>query len=137
MLGNHTTTQLQGISQLATLHREGLGQQGETLDFLVSCQVGLTGLDAGGNKPVNLRIGQQLLDRIITDTLRLGILFQQRLGRYDQGCHKLTFISDDSNLIDIEITRHTQLDRLRSNVLSVRGLVEILDTLGEIQGVAL
>ena len=61
----------------------------------------------------------QLLPALERDAFFPGVLLQQWINRHDQGAHELTLIADNSDLLDIIITAHHHLDRLRRDIFPV------------------
>ena len=78
---------------------------------------------------IDLRIGTELLTGFEWDMMLTGILLKQCIDRNDQCRHELTLVSDDTDLVDILIHQQFRFNHLGCNILAVRGLIEILDTL--------
>ena len=80
---------------------------------------------------------QQLGTVLADNALFAGILFHQVISRYNERRNKLPLVGNDSYLVDVAVYNHTRLQSLRRDVFPVRGLEQVLDTFGQIQGTSL
>ena len=119
-------------------------KQTYTLDPFISCHILLKPVDFSHNKSDHLRIAHKLFAVVRSYPLLLGPSLKLREIRNDKSRNKLTLIPYHRHLIDIFILRQTAFHHLRSHILSIRSLEQILHTLcehkltrrGEISGVA-
>ena len=85
VLVEHAALDLQGVGQFAPLHREVMGQQGETLDLLIVGQLLLKGIDTLLHHLMDLRTGTELLAALKRNLMLTGIFLQKRIDGNDQG----------------------------------------------------
>ena len=129
----HAAANLQRVRQLALLHRQVVGQQGEALHLFVVGQLLLQGVDALLHHLDDAWIGTELLTVLKTDAVGTSILFQERIDRHDECRDELALVGNKAYLVDVLVDQQLRLDHLRSDILAVRRLEEILDALRQEQ----
>ena len=110
-----------------------MGQQRETLNLLIVCQLLLQRVDTFHHHLMNLLVLAEVFAAPERDVVFMGILLQQGVDGDDERRDKLALVGDDGHLVYILVHQQLGLYHLRSDVLAVGGLEEVLDAVGEEQ----
>ena len=133
MLVDDGATQLQRVRHLTVLHGEMVRQQREALDLLIVSQALLQRVDTLRHHVDDLLVLAELCTVSELDAMLMGPSLKLTVLRHDEGRDELTLVSYDSHLVHELIHEEQRLDHLRSDILTVARLEEVLDALREIE----
>ena len=107
--GYHRPFDFQCVGELARLHGERLGQEGEFLDTLKAGKTFLKPFYALGYHGAYLTVLHQVFEAVIGYLFASGILLEGLVGRDDDCCDIFALVADDGHLLYVLVLAKTAL----------------------------